>query len=133
MRCADIIALVLKLSRSRSSGLILSAFIAPSASRPILMYWVCRSFTLSRATLPISSHSALNFLPNGAIEPAAYLKVCPIVSLFFSRAVVNACVADVTSTMLARNAPVLLIDCIRLVCIDWISLDIALDAPLLEA
>ena len=86
------------------------AFTAPPASRPSLINCVCSVFTLDLATCSIVLNSVLNSFPKVLVEPAAYLKYCPIENLFFSSDVVNAWVALCTVVKDAPNFLVALIE-----------------------
>ena len=89
------------------SGLTAIARIAPFASLPSLIYWVCKSLTRSRATLLIVSNSVLKNLPNVLVAAPEYLKYSPIENLFFSREFVKESVVVFTFFIVAENCPVL--------------------------
>ena len=103
-------------------GVIAIACIAPLASLPILIYWVCIFLTRSSATCEIVSNSVLNNLPNVLVDPAAYLKYCLMLNLFFSKEFVNASVDVLIVRISAENLPVALIALSRSVCnVRWAS------------
>ena len=99
---------------SNASGLTAIALIAPFASLPILIYWVCIVLTRSSATLPIVLNSVLNNLPKDLVAPPAYLKYSRVENLFRSKESVKASVELLMLVMLASNFPVALILLIRL-------------------
>ena len=70
------------------------------------MYWVCKSFTRSRATLLSVSNSDLKSLPKVFVAAPVYLKYSLDVNLFFSNALVNDSVLVVTVRIDAWNCPV---------------------------
>ena len=90
---------------SSVKGLTAIACKAPFAPRPIFIYWVCMSFTRSRATLFNVSNSDLNNLPKVFVAAPVYLKYSLEVNLFFSKALVKDSVLDVTVRIDAWNCP----------------------------
>ena len=91
---------------SRVRGLTAIACRAPLAPLPILIYWVCMSFTRSRATLFNVSNSDLNNLPKVFVAAPVYLKYSLELNLFLSNASVKDSVLDVTLRIDAWNCPV---------------------------
>ena len=87
-------------------GLTAIACSAPLAPLPIFTYWVCISFTRSRATLFNVSNSDLNSLPKVFVAAPVYLKYSLDVNLFLSKALVKDSVLDVTVRIDAWNFPV---------------------------